>query len=124
AKDPVCACDGKAYDNECLAHQAGVDLALLGRCKSVVADFMPCGNHYCDAHNSYCEIYMSDVIEPPPDYECKPLPPACAPHGKDAASCDCFPPDTPCLTFCGPMVTGGVQGIHLTCQGKHKPRAH
>jgi hypothetical protein len=121
SRAPVCACDGTVYPNECAAYAARIDLDVTGGCRTDVPDFIHCGPRFCDAKTHYCEIYLSDVLEPPPDYECKPLPGSCVPGGGKAPSCDCFPPETPCLAFCGPVQTGGVEGVHLTCQGKKKP---
>jgi hypothetical protein len=118
---PVCGCDGKAYPNECAAHAAKVDLDVTGACREDVPDFIHCGPRFCDAREQYCEIYLSDVVDPPSDYSCKPLPPGCAPEGGKARTCDCFPRRTACLSFCGPIQTGGIEGVHLTCQGVKKP---
>jgi hypothetical protein len=118
AYDPVCACSGKVYDNACSAHTAGEDLAVMGGCKAVIPNFAACGTRYCDAHVSYCEIYLSDVFELPTDHFCQPLPEACKPGPGAPATCECFPPNTPCLSFCGPLATGGIDAFHLTCQGK------
>jgi hypothetical protein len=118
---PACGCDGNVYPSECAAHDAGVDLDVTGGCRADVPDFIHCGPRFCDAKTQYCEIYLSDVLEPPPDYACKPLPSTCVPDGGKARTCDCFPPGTPCLSFCGPMPTGGVEGLHLTCQGVKHP---
>jgi hypothetical protein len=122
---PVCGCDGKVHDSECAAHLAGVDLDVTGGCKTSIPDWAPCGPRYCDVRTSYCEIYLSDVFEIPTTYTCRPLPEACRPV--DAApgatpSCSCFPAGTPCLSFCGPLPTGGLTGFHLTCQGVKEPR--
>lgn len=120
---PVCGCDGNAHDDECAAHAAGVDLAVYGGCKAALADWAPCGPRFCDVRTSYCEIYLSDVFEIPTTYTCRPLPAACRAREAGApAACDCFPSDTPCLSFCGPLPTGGLTGFHLTCQGKKEPR--
>lgn len=94
---------------------------MLPRCEEQPRGFLPCGDRYCAAKTEYCEIYLSDVLEPPSDYECKPLPRACLPDAAQPPTCDCFPAETPCLSFCGPLGTGGLPGFHLTCQGKHKP---
>ncbi|HEX3774535.1 MAG TPA: hypothetical protein VHV51_08725 [Polyangiaceae bacterium] len=117
--EPVCACSGKVYDNACAAHAAREDLAVMGGCKAIIPDFAACGANYCDAHKSYCEIYLSDVFDLPTDHFCQPLPDACKLTNGKKPSCDCFPKETPCLSFCGPLATGGIDAFHLTCQGKH-----
>ena len=119
--DPVCACDGKIYDNECAARTSGHDLAVMGGCAAQLPNYATCGAHYCDARSSYCEIYLSDVFDLPTDHFCRRLPNACKPDGGTARNCDCFPKDTPCLSFCGPLPTGGIEAFHLTCQGKKPP---
>lgn len=113
---PVCGCDGKIRATECEAHAAGSDLDVNGACRELVPDWITCGARLCDAHTSYCEIVLSDVVDPPTDYTCKPLPPACVPEGGVARSCDCFPAGTRCLSFCGYTETGGLAGFHLTCR--------
>jgi hypothetical protein len=119
----VCACSGKVYGNACAAHAAGEDLAVMGGCKAVIPDFAACGAHYCDAHRSYCEIYLSDVFDLPTDHFCQPLPEACKPGPGKAPNCSCFPPNTACSSFCGPLATGGIDAFHLTCQGKKPPHS-
>ena len=119
--DPVCACDGKVYDTECAARATGQDLAVMGGCAAQLPNFAACGAHYCDARESYCEIYLSDVFDLPTDHFCRPLPAACKPEAGVAKRCDCFAKDTACLSFCGPLPTGGVDAFHLTCQGKKPP---
>lgn len=126
----VCGCDGKVYADACTAQRAGVDLDVTGRCRESVPGHAACGAHYCDARTSYCEIYLSDVFELPTRHSCRPLPAACrAEAGEATKTCACFLPETPCLSFCGPMLTGPsspaeaapVLAFHLTCQGVHEP---
>jgi len=115
--DPVCACDHRVYDNECVARAAGVDLDVNGGCKTLLANYAACGGHFCDTRRSYCEIVLSDVTELPSDYTCKPFPPSCQVGGGAAPDCSCFPAGTRCLSFCGPIETAsGVPGLHLTCR--------
>jgi hypothetical protein len=118
---PVCVRDGKVYDNACAAHAAGKELSVTGGCKAIIPNYAPCGASFCDARTSYCEIYLSDVPELPTDHVCRPLPQACKPVGGVAKHCDCFAAETACLSFCGPLPTGGVDAFHLTCQGKKPP---
>jgi len=120
---PVCARDGKVYDTACAARRAGQELSVTGGCKAHIPSYAACGASYCDARTSYCEIYLSDVPELPTDHFCRPLPNACKPVDGIAKHCDCFAPETPCLSFCGPLPTGGIDAFHLTCQGKKPPIA-
>ena len=113
---PACGCDGKVHDSPCAARAAGVDLAVNGGCGATLPGFIPCGPTYCDARDSYCEIVLSDVAELPTDHTCRPLPPTCHPTGGHAPPCDCFPTGTRCASFCGPVETGGLAGLHLTCR--------
>jgi Kazal-type serine protease inhibitor domain len=114
---PVCGCDHRVYDSECAAQAAGVDLDVNGGCKALLPNFAACGSHFCDTRQSYCEIVLSDVTELPSDYSCKPLPASCAVVNGAAPDCSCFPAGTRCLSFCGPLQTGGgVKGLHLTCR--------
>jgi hypothetical protein len=118
---PVCGVDHRVYDSEQAARGAGVELSITGGCKTVIVDFIPCGAHYCDARRDYCEIYLSDVPELPTSQTCRSLLAGCKPSTGSQPACDCFPRETPCLTFCGPTFTGGTPGFHLTCQGVKVP---
>ena len=113
---PVCGCDSKVHDSACAAHAEGVDVAVMGGCGHALPGFAACGPWFCDARTSYCEIDLSDVLEPPTDYVCKPLPPACRPDAGVERSCDCFPEGTRCRSFCGPIEGPGLRGFHLTCR--------
>ncbi len=95
----------------------------MGQCGGRMPDWVPCGKQFCNARRDYCAIYLSDVFDLPTDYFCRPLPASCLPgDGSVPRTCDCFPADTPCRSFCGPMVTDGLAGFHLTCQGVKPPR--
>jgi len=91
--------------------------------KAATGDHARCGPLECDVRTSYCEIFLSDVPEIPTNYFCRPLPPACLPGEGPARTCDCFPEETRCRTFCGPLPTasGALTGFHLTCQGRRPP---
>src|SRR5262245_35401392 len=116
AHAPVCGCDHEVYANACEVHARGVDLDVNGGCRERIPDWIACGPRYCDARTSYCEIVFSDVVELPTDSRCKPLPASCLPDGAAARDCSCFPAGTDCLSFCGPIRTGGLSGFHLTCR--------
>jgi hypothetical protein len=102
---------------------AGLAVLACKRPKQTITGWAPCGGHYCDVRTSYCEIFLSDVVDPPTDYFCRPLPPACTPKEGVAPGCDCFPRGTRCASFCGPLATspGAPSGFHLTCQGTRPP---
>ena len=56
AHAPVCGCDGQVHNDECAAQHAGVDLAVMGGCKTVLPDWAPCGPRFCDVRTRYCEM--------------------------------------------------------------------
>jgi hypothetical protein len=90
---PVCGCDGKAYDNACLAEMAGVDLSQDGGCPPPPGTFA-CGELFC-ADRQYCDIMLQDEIGFPASASCNPLPAGCG-----------DPPDCACLglsLFCFQM---------------------
>jgi hypothetical protein len=120
---PVCGCDGQVYDSECAAHASGIDVSTTGGCKRAIPGWVACGGHFCDVGTSYCEMFLSDVLDPPSDYFCRPLPASCLPRDGAVPGCECFPPGTRCGTFCGPLPTapGAPSGFHLTCQGRRPP---
>src|SRR5262245_44920273 len=57
--NPVCACDGKVYGNECMANSAGVDVSNFG-CPAPMGMFA-CGAHFCALGTQYCQHTPSDV---------------------------------------------------------------
>lgn len=104
---PVCACDGRVYDNVCIAQLAGIDLQLLGGCPPGDGQF-PCGAEICTAANEFCQIDLPDQPGDPTVYACTPLPPNCQAEG---ATCACLA-DLPCSKSCTQDTTGGFT---LTC---------
>lgn len=105
--EPVCACNGKVYDNACLAQLAGVDISMLGGCPPPDGTF-PCGAEFCDLSTEFCQIDLPGQTGEPTVYACAPLPPNCqAPD----ATCACLA-DLPCANSCVEDTQGGFT---LTC---------
>lgn len=106
--DPVCACDGKVYNNACEAAAAGVDVKLAGGCPVPPGQF-PCGADFCDKDSELCQVQISDVGGIPDSYKCQTLPENCKLAG---STCDCLA-DVPCHDLCE-LKDGGFT---LTCPG-------
>ncbi len=93
----VCGCDGKAYESECQAHAAGVDIDNQGSCPSPGKEYVKCGALFCNVLSQYCVITSNDAIDPkdpvPFIYGCAPIPQTCP---NKPATCGCFPSGIPC----------------------------
>ncbi|MEM7436391.1 MAG: hypothetical protein AAF436_14620 [Myxococcota bacterium] len=72
----VCGCDGRTYDNVCLAQQAGQRLANEGAC--FCADNSECFD------DQFCELTDSCSNRG----TCLPRPPMCEPDPEDVCGCD------------------------------------
>lgn len=105
--DPVCACDGITYDNDCEAAQAGEDVSSTGICPPPVGGFA-CGDTFCMEGTAYCERQSTDVAGTADSYACKPRPAAC----NDMPGCACLA-DEPCGASC----TEDEGNFILTCIG-------
>lgn len=105
--DPVCACDGNIYANQCDAEAAGVDV-YSGSCEQIEGRFA-CGDKFCAIDTEYCALYVSDVASIPDSYVCVVAPATCG----GSVDCDCLV-DEPCADFgCEPQ----FQGYRITCPG-------
>ena len=65
---PVCACDGKLYENSCMPPLRGVDLAA-GRC-ALDPGLFSCGFRICSSVETYC-LVISGVPAAQPEFECR-----------------------------------------------------
>ncbi len=74
--EPICACDGKFYENPCKAMQAGADPSSAPSC------MFKCGDQTCNRGTDACQQYWSaDEVE----RSCTPLPKAC--WGEPTCTC-------------------------------------
>lgn len=104
---PVCGCDGEVYGNTCGAASEGVDVGPADAC-TPPEGYLACGFQFCDQTIAYCEASISDVVDEPSSFSCKPIPPAC-----DPPDCACLETE-PCGDLCEQLPAGGFV---LTCPG-------
>jgi hypothetical protein len=83
--DPVCACDGTVYGNECLAHAAGSDANVNASCTPPQGMFA-CGWRFCSKGTTYCELTTGGAIGSPGQHLCKPIPTSCG----NTPMCSCI----------------------------------
>jgi hypothetical protein len=102
--DPVCACDGTVYDNDCIAAAAGVDVSTLGNCTPPPGDFS-CGSRFCTLGAQYC-YHLIDDTGMPDTWTCMPMPPCMT------TDCACVNAAPPCAGTCADGTDGSVT---LTC---------
>lgn len=113
---PVCACDGKVYGNECTANVAGVDTTPNSNCVPPTGKFA-CGETFCSLATEYCTIVNADPSLSPStpgasaSADCHPLPAACG----TTPSCGCLA-QVSCTGFRVPQCAGGqATGLAVTC---------
>ncbi len=102
---PVCGCDANVYENECLAHLAGVDLGT--DCKAP-SGYALCGTSYCLVGTEYCRVTVNGPgAERVWVSECIGLPSGCG----TAPSCSCLAGEP-----CGDQCSEGLGGVpKLSC---------
>jgi hypothetical protein len=83
ASSPVCGCDGKTYDNPCLAALAQVSIFSTGSCACGGPDNTPC------ADSDYCDFgLMGGCLDANPLGSCAPRPTTCSPATSIVCGCD------------------------------------
>lgn len=103
---PVCACDGKVYDNFCDAANQGVQVGYKGGCQ-VPAGFFSCGSKLCKQGEQYCRRQeVGDAMK----LECLELPSGCS-------ACDCLPGVEAAGGGGGSGGSGGGSGCTCTANG-------
>jgi hypothetical protein len=70
---PACGCDGKIYDNTCLAGAAGAGTSKLGTCGPPPQGRFACGHVFCEKGAQFCVVTQGDGCAFV-DYQCRALP--------------------------------------------------
>jgi hypothetical protein len=105
---PVCGCDGKVYQNACLANLAGLDVGATACAASVTPDkYIPCGPLYCDPSATYCQIGEGNAGDT--YWNCVALPAACQ---GTAPVCTCLG-TLPSGQVCTVVQGTGVSGLQV-----------
>lgn len=106
---PACGCDGKVYDNACLADSAGVGTSSLGNCGPAPQGRFACGEVFCEKAAQICIVTNPDGCGFP-QHECRDLPQGCG-----VASCNgCVDQSSECLDVlqCSANASGDIT---VTC---------
>ncbi len=103
---PVCACSGLVYSNQCEAKRAGFDVSRYASCTPPVGYF-PCGYGFCRLATSFCHATLGGAAGNPGTFTCEPLPSSCG----NSPSCSCL-----AQASCGVNCQGTADaGLVVTC---------
>jgi hypothetical protein len=103
---PVCACNGMTYSNECAAATAGQDLSDAENCPPPEGMFS-CGTTFCSHGSEYCRKTFGPTPDASPTFRCEPIPGGCG----QSPSCGCLAGEM-CGSTCTQPTTGNFV---LTC---------